>query len=125
VDDELLELGPHGRFPVVEANGLSHVPIARLGSMLGAGSYDELMAATDIRQAASGGAVVFRFPGSIRDALTAPERLDEVAPAWAAIEEMTASGWTLHLTEGLLDRLGELARDAQSAERELWYWWSL
>jgi hypothetical protein len=48
VEDELLERGPCGRLPTVEAMGLSHVPIVRIGALPGAGSYDELVAATGI-----------------------------------------------------------------------------
>ena len=92
IDDEVVERGPHGRFSTVEANGLSNVPIARLGSLLGAGSYDELMAATDARPSSSGEAVLFQIPPQIRDALADAERVDDVGSAWAQTPELSLSG---------------------------------
>lgn len=125
VDDQLVETGPHGRFPTVEAKGLSHVPLARLGVLLGAGSYDELMHAIDAHPSRSGEAVLFRIPGPIRDAIGATDVVLELAPAWAATPELSSSGWSPELAAGLLTRLVELARTAREADADLWYWWSL
>lgn len=47
--DDLVQIGPPRPLSHGQANGLSHVPVARLGALLGAGSYDDLMAATGIR----------------------------------------------------------------------------
>jgi hypothetical protein len=125
VDDPLAETGPHGRFPTVEANGLSHVPIARLGELLSAGTYDVLMGELDARPSASGNAVLFRIPRSIRDAIGASATLDEVAQTWSETDELSLSGWRAESAREVLGRLAELARTARSADEELWYWWSL
>jgi hypothetical protein len=125
IDDGLAETGPHGRFPAVEANGLSHVPIARLGELLGAGSYDDLLQEIEARPSASGEAVLFRIGRSIRDAIAVVDGRADAASAWAATDELRLSGWSSEPAEELLGRLAELSQAARGVEKDLWYWWSL
>jgi hypothetical protein len=125
VDDALVASGPHDRFPTIEANGLSPVPIARLGELLDVGSYDEVLEEVHSRPGPSGEAVLVAVPARIRNALGEADDLPQVARAWASTEELALSGWHADATTSLLHRLALLARDAGSSGCELWYWWSL
>jgi hypothetical protein len=125
VDEGLVEIGPHGRFATVAANGLSHVPIARLGELLGAGAYDVLVREVDAQPSTSGEAVLFRIPRSIRDALAVADDIELTSRSWAATDELTLSGWNPALAADLVAQLVALARTARSTDADLWYWWSM
>jgi hypothetical protein len=125
VDDLLVEEGPHGRFPTIEANALSHVPIARLGEILGAGAYDDVILGFEGRGSESGEAVLFSVPSAVRDALAHAGDLGAVAERWAATEELRLSNWRSEDALELLRELSLLAREARTDDRGLWYWWSL
>lgn len=125
IDDALVAAGPYGRFPTTEAKGLSPVPIAKLGELLAAGSYDELVEAMKGRGAENGEAVLFSIPSQLRDALAEADDLDGTARRWALTEELSLSGWTTEAALGLLQNLTGLARAARGDQQELWYWWSL
>jgi len=125
IDDSIVEEGPHGRFATVEANGLSHVPIARLGEILAAGAYDDLILGIEGRGASSGEAALFSVPEAIRDALADAEDLDATADRWASTDELRLGGWGAESARDLLGILSSLAREARTDGRVLWYWWSL
>ena len=117
--------GPQDRFPSIEANGLSPVPIARLGELLDVGSYSDVLHEVHSRPAPGGEAVLVAVPARVRNALGEADDLQRVARAWASTEELVLSGWHADATTSLLHRLALLARDAGATGRELWYWWSL
>lgn len=125
VDDALVAAGPRGRYATIEAKGLSPVSIAMLGVLLEVGSYDDVVAEVRSRPAPGGETVLVAVPMRLRNALGEAKGLEQVARAWASTEELALSGWHADATASLLSRLAELARDAGSAQRELWYWWSL
>jgi hypothetical protein len=125
IDDRLVEEGPHGRFPIVEAK-VSHVAIATLGEILGAGTYDELALAMEGRGAESGEAALFRVPSQVRDRLAATgDDLDSAAVSWASTEELSLDRWSAEAALEVLRALTQLARQGRAEGRELWYWWSL
>jgi hypothetical protein len=53
VDDALIEEGPYGRFPTIEAKIVSSVSIATLGEILNTGTHDELFERIEGPQAAA------------------------------------------------------------------------
>lgn len=125
IDHRLVEEGPYERLPTIEAKALSEVTIATLGEILGVGTYDDL-----VEQAAEGPqtenreAGILTIPSVVRDALAGVEDLDVVAARWAATDELQG-GWPPDELRDVLRELSQLARDACSSGRQLWYWWSL
>jgi len=125
IDETLLANGPADRHPVVTAKGLSPVDIAKLGQILGVGSYHDLFeqSADAHREAESGEAGVVGVPSAVCNALAAASDLSGVAEEWAATEELRLSRWQ---PSDALSVLTELSRLVQSrAEKPVWYWWSL
>jgi len=125
IDEILLANGPTGLHPLVTAKGLSPVDIAKLGQILGAGSYHDLfeLSANAHREAESGEAGVVGVPSSVCDALVAASDLPGIAEQWVATDESRLSRWQ---TSDALDVLTELSRLVQArAEKPVWYWWSL
>ena len=127
VDDALVEDGPVGRYPAVEANNLTSVELATLGEILGVGSYDQLVVSFEDagRPSASGEAAVLPVPTEFRDAVAALDDPSTVAAAWAATEELALSGYRAEDAVAVLRALGDLARQARVDARELWVWLSL
>lgn len=126
IDDALVEDGPHGRLPTVEAKGLSEVNLATLGEILGVGTYEDLVERAAIgRDSSSGEAGVLTVPSELRDALASSEDLTEVAKQWAATEELALDHWQAEDAVTVLRDLGRLSRDAREHSRGLWYWWSV
>jgi hypothetical protein len=124
VDDQLVEEGPHGRLPFVEAKGLSEVTFATLGEILGIGSYDDLIERTaEGRDAEGGEAGVLSVPDEIRDALAAADDVGTVASRWAATDDL--QDWPTADVRQVLAEVRQLASEAQASDRQLWYWWSL
>jgi hypothetical protein len=125
IDETLLANGPTGRHTVVAAKGLSPVDIAKLGKILGAGSYDELfeLSAEAHREAEGGEAGVVGVPPAVCAALAAASDLTGVAEQWAATEELRLSRWQASDALGVLTDLSRLAQSR--AEKPVWYWWSL
>ena len=127
IDDELVEDGPHGRYASVEVKMMDPVKVATLGTIVGAGSYDDLVdKMTDsARDAASGECGLFPVPDAIRDGVVQIEDVDEVVRRWLTTDELRLDQWTNEDTRRLLDELVSLAREAQREGKHLFVWWSL
>jgi hypothetical protein len=126
IDEELLELGPGGRFEIVSAKTHSSVTTGTLGEILGVGDSDELTAQAETNwYGASGEYGIDAIPTALRDALAETIDLLRVAELWTATDELQLSGWTVDETHEVLRRLARLAADARSSGRELWFYWSL
>jgi hypothetical protein len=128
IDDQLLEWGPANRFASVDAKNVHSVELATLGEILGVGSYDDLITKTlKGSDAKSGESGVLEVPIEIRNALAAATgpALEQAAERWAETEEMVANMYTTEDAREVLEEIAELARTAQSQDRELWIWWSL
>jgi len=126
IDEALVERGAYGRFPMVEAKGLTEVSLATLGEILGVGAYDDLVdQIAEGPQAESGEAGVVTIPRAFRDAVAGAPDLDSAAERWTATEEMAADRRRKEDVLDVLRELSELARSAASEERDVWYWWCL
>jgi hypothetical protein len=126
IDEELLELGPAGRFEIVSAKTHSSVTTGTLGEILGVGDSDELTAQAETNwYGASGEYGIDAIPTALRDALAETIDLLRVAELWTATDELQLSGWTVDETHEVLRHLARLAADARSSGRELWFYWSL
>jgi len=126
IDEELVELGPEGRFETVSAKTHSVVTTGTLGEILGAGDSDELTAQAETNwYGASDECGIDAIPTALRDALAETTDLLRVAERWTATDELQLSGWTVDETHEVLRRLAQLAADARSSGRELWFYWSL
>ena len=125
IDDALLDLGPHGRFATVEANGLTPVSLARLGDVLAIAPFDALMGVMTSRPSPNGDAVLVGLPAALRDALAESAGLDDAARAWVSTDELKLSGWRDQAAISVVRALADLARAARAGEHNLWYWWSL
>jgi hypothetical protein len=123
IDDTLVEEGPYGRFPTIEAKTVSSVSIATLGATLDVGTYDELVERIEGPQAAHGETGIDQVPGELRDALAASADLDAVAVRWGATDEM--ADWQATDVRKVIGDLSLLARQAREADQQLWFWWSL
>jgi hypothetical protein len=126
IDEELVELGPAGRFEIVSAKTHSSVTTGTLGEILGVGDSDELTAQAETNwYGASGEYGIDAIPTALRDALAETIDLLRVAELWTATDELQLSGWTVDETHEVLRHLARLAADARSSGRELWFYWSL
>jgi hypothetical protein len=125
LDDTLVEEGPAGRYPIVEAKTIDPVSISTLGEILGIGSYDDLIDEVSEGPAAeSGEAGLFTIPSRMRDALAQSE-LDatSLAARWGATEELSA--WPVEDVQTVVRGLAALARHAVTESRQIFFWWSL
>ena len=125
IDNGLLDDGPAGRYPVVEAKTVDPVSISTLGEILGVGSYDELIdEVSKGPMAASGEAGIFTVPSTMRDAL-ADSGLDvaTIAERWHRTEELAA--WRSDDVRAVVSDLAALAGRAAAESCELFFWWSL
>jgi len=126
IDDALVANGPYGRLPTVEAKGLTEVSLAKLGEIIGVGTYDSLVnVIAEGPQNESGEAGILTIPPKLRDAFARETDLDTVAARWVATEELSLDAWRKEDAFEVLRDLSELARAATMEGRELWYWWSL
>jgi hypothetical protein len=124
IDDDLVEDGPFGRVPTVDAK-VFIVELATLGEILGLGSFDVLVERMEQshRPAKHGEAALLPVPTELRDALGTLEAVDTVAEQWAATEEL--ADWSLEMVRDLLLALRDLASGARNNGAELWLWSSL
>jgi len=125
LDDTLVEDGPAGRYPIVEAKTIDSVSISTLGEILGVGPYDDLIDEVSEGPAAeSGDAGVFTIPPRMRDAL-AESDLDAavIAARWGATEELSA--WPVEDVQTVARELAALARHAVAESQQIFFWWSL
>jgi hypothetical protein len=126
IDEELVELGPEGRFEVVSAKTHSAVTTGTLGEILDVGDSEELTAQVETDwYGKSGEYGIDAIPTALRDALAAASDLVQVAERWTATDELQLSGWTVDETYEVLRSLARLAAHAQASGRDLWFYWSL
>jgi hypothetical protein len=106
---------------------MDQVKVAKLGEILGAGVYDELVEAMDDgrREAPSGERGLYRVPDSIRDEMATVREVQGPAEQWVATDELRLDRWTVEDACELLTDLRVLAQKARSESRHLWVWWSL
>jgi len=127
LDQELIGSGPSGRVAFVSAPGMTPVNIARLGELLGLGTYVEILAQCGVEhhEAAGGESGVWSVPAELCRALATWESLEPVAHRWVATEELQLDGWRAGDGVSVLAQLSELLRREEAAGTVLWYWWSL
>jgi hypothetical protein len=126
IDEELVELGPEGRFETVSAKTHSSVTMGTLGETLGVGDSEELTAQTEADwYGESGECGIDAIPTPLRDALAEANDLVQVAEQWTATDELQLSGWTVDETQEVLRRLARLAVSARASGRDLWFYWPL
>jgi hypothetical protein len=124
IDEVLVEDGPYGRLPTVEAKGLSEVTLATLGEILGVGAYTDLVErAAAGHDSESGEAGILAVPHEVRGALATTDDFVAIAERWAATEELDE--WPKAAVRQVLQEVNELARRARTSDHQLWYWWSL
>jgi len=125
IDDQLLE-APYERLETVEATGLSEVSLARLGEILGLGTYDDLVDHFVLTGPADNDEVgLYRLPRNFDDALAGLVEVGSAARRWV-FDRGTAEGRVAGRDgERVLREVSALARRARDEQRELWYWWSL
>ena len=125
IDDELLE-APYERIETVEAKGLTDINFARLGEILGLGTYDDLVDQFTATGPADDDDVgLYRLPHDFRDALADLDDVGSAARRWVATEELQLDEWQFEDGEHVLREVSTLARRAREDGRDLWYWWSL
>ena len=126
IDEELVELGPEGRFETVSAKTHSSVTTGTLGKILDVGNSEELTAQTEPdRYGESGECGIDAIPTALRDALAEAGDLVQVAERWTATDELQLSGWTVDETYEVLRSLARLAANARASGRDLWFYRSL
>jgi hypothetical protein len=126
IDEELVELGPEGRFEIVSAKTHSTVTTGTLGEILDVGNSEELSAQAETDwYGESGEYGIDAIPTALRDALAAATDLVQVAERLTATDELQLSGWTVDETYEVLRSLARLAADARASGRELWFYWTL
>jgi hypothetical protein len=125
IDESLVASGPDSGHPSVAANGLSPVDIARLGEILGVGTYRDVLDRTAQvhRESASGESGIYDVPDSLVTALLDTDDLAAVAGRWSETDELRLSGWNAAATGSVLAGLKALA--AGRGAKPLWYWWSV
>jgi hypothetical protein len=125
IDEALLATGPDRGQPSVVANGLSPVDIARLGELLGAGTYRDMLDRTAQvhRESASGASGIYDVPEPLVAALVGARDLTEIAERWSETDELRLSEWNSTATGAVLTGLKTLA--AARGTKPLWYWWSV
>ena len=126
IDEELVELGPEGRFETVFGKSHSSVTTGTLGEILNVGDSEELTAQAETDwYGESGECGIDAIPTPLRDALADASDLVQVAERWAATDELQLSGWTVDETHEVLRSLVRLAVNARTSGRDLWFYWSL
>jgi hypothetical protein len=126
IDEQLVEVGPEGRFDIVSAKTHSSVTTGTLGEILGLGDSDDVTAQTETDWYGEGGeSGIDGIPTALRDALADAGELQDVAKQWTATDELRLDGWTVEETLDVLRGLARLAADARASGRELWFYWSL
>jgi len=126
IDQELVELGPEGRFGIVSAKTHSTVTTGTLGEILNVGDSKELTAQTETDwYGESGECGIDAIPTPLCDALADASDLVQVAERWTATDELQLSGWTVDETHEVLRSLVRLAVNACASGRDLWFYWSL
>jgi len=126
IDEELVELGPEGRFETVSAKTHSSVTTGTLGEILDVGDSEELTAQTETDWCSETGECgIDAIPTTLRDALATASDLARVAERWTATDELQLSGWTVDETHEVLRSLARLAANARASGRDLWFYWSL
>ena len=126
IDEELVELGPEGRFETVSAKTHSSVTTGTLGEILDVGNSEELTAQAETDwYGESGECGIDAIPTPLRDALADASDLVQVAERWTATDELQLSGWTVDETHEVLRSLVRLAVNARASGRDLWFYWSL
>lgn len=124
IDETLVEDGPFDRFKTVTAKTVSSVSIAALGEILGIGTNDEVYELVDQgRIAQHGEAGIDVVPEALRDRLASDDDLARVARRWHDTDEMR--DWRPEDVAEVVTQLAGLARRAQAADEQLWFWWSL
>ena len=125
IDDELLD-APFERLQTVEAKGLTDINFARLGEILGLGTYEDLVDQfTATGRADDDDVGLYRLPRDFRDALAGLVDIGSAARRWVATEELRMDEWQFEDGERVLREVSALARRAREEQCELWYWWSL
>ena len=126
LDRELIGSGPSGGQAYVTAKGLTPVNLAKLGELLGAGTYDGILGQSGAEhyEAESGQSGVWDVPVDVCRALLARESLEPVAQQWVATEELKLDGWRAEDGVSVLTQLSQLLGERQDGQ-QLWYWWSL
>ena len=125
IDDELLD-APFERLQTVEAKGLTDINFARLGEILGLGTYEDLVDQfTATGRADDDDVGLYRLPRDFRDALAGLVDIGGAARRWVATEELRMDEWQFEDGESVLREVSALARRAREDQCELWYWWSL
>ena len=125
IDDELLD-APFERLQTVEAKGLTDINFARLGEILGLGTYEDLVDQfTATGRADDDDVGLYRLPRDFRDALAGLVDIGSAARRWVATEELRMDEWQFEDGESVLREVSALARRAREEHSELWYWWSL
>lgn len=126
IDEEIVELGPEGRFETVSAKSHSSVTMGTLGEILGVGESEELTAQAETDwYGESGESGIDAIPTPLRDALAEAGDLFQVAERWTATDELQLDGWTVEETYEVLRSLAGLAANACESGRDLWLYWSL
>jgi hypothetical protein len=130
----VLEMGPEGTFPTVEAQNVETVKIATLSAIatgrdgeIETGGFERLLDEIDeVAALDEDGPWVYRVPPPLSAALGAADetRLREIAREWGATEEWAIDGLTEEHFEDLeliVVDLGRLARTA-TPETPLFLW---
>ena len=118
--------------PNVQSKGILDTQVSALDTIITGTSYDELLDAEAtgqiVRDAGDEGPWIFAIRTELRDALAAlpQSEVDRVGRAWAADEEIGATGDAdVTAIVELTDELRALAITARSTGRDLYLWASL
>jgi hypothetical protein len=126
IDQSLANDGPGPSFCGVEVKTVTPVDVAKLGEIVGAGRYDDLVEALshsmDEHVGEGGECGLYRVPRAIRDCL-ADADVDNVSARWGATDE--PERWAPNEVRQTVAELRELAARACAEDRQLWIWWSL
>lgn len=123
IDDVVVADGPSGRFEVVLAK-VDYVSIAKLGNIVGAGTYDAILDRIfDSHRGSHGYAGLYLVPDEVRDSLASAADPDAVAAQWRATDEMRE--WEPSEVGNVVRDLAALAQGARQTGRHVWCWWSV
>ena len=104
IDDELLD-APFERLQTVEAKGLTDINFARLGEILGLGTYEGLVDQfTATGRADDDDVGLYRLPRDFRDALAGLVDIGGAARRWVATEELRMDEWHSKTAKGCCAR---------------------